>query len=629
MAVIDTNTWTWTTQYKGAPLNSIWTNYPKPDGNNNGGPGSGSGNTSDGLSSGAKGGIGAGIAIGVLALCVGFFFWRRKRQQQQASDRSGNHALPPTSLGTNHTASTGYSNESDANRLTHGSGSATVHPPPPGSGSGSGTEVASHQFVPVPLAHAQIAPSQLTSQHMSQMGPVHMVPAHMLPHFIPAYQLAGPMSQHAMMPIPQHSMVPVSQPITPGSHSALVPVPLASIPQHSMSPLAHQSLTPVSHQSLGSIPLPSIVYQGQTPNPHQMYATGFQGGSTVQDTVLSDSTLGNPLSTGGLTTLPVQSGQVVNGRNSVSPTLPDPTTSSPSIQRSKSTTEDAALAAALFQAEDQVTSRRFPSQSDSTTSSRGTTPLQPRHQVYATHTPPAIQPSNYSNEGITIPEARPAGVAPSPPSSLSSSATSSPLSPRPSVAMSNDESTSSTITTSTHRPIISRANLPGPQSVPEHEAQIERFAPGVKSHVLSTHDLDQDGFYPPLTPKGTLNSHSIVVGMPAAGGTSNASSFSAAASSCLTRPSPNRDMESAAITSTGYFPPNLYDSTSNSNKNSTATSLPGQEYRHQDGLSSTPSSHAQPYRDPQMMKDLESISKLIELQTQSELKSPHAVVTPP
>ncbi|KAF9364618.1 hypothetical protein BGX34_000922 [Mortierella sp. NVP85] len=631
MAVIDTNTWTWTTQYKGAPLNSIWTNYPKPggDGNNNGGPGSGAGNTSDGLSSGAKGGIGAGIAIGVLALCVGFFFWRRKRQQQQASDQSGNHALPPTPE-TSHTASTSNSNERDTNRLTHGSSSDTGHSPPPGSGSGSGTETASHQFVPVPLPQAQMAPSQLPSQQMSQMGPVHMVPAHMLPHFIPAYQLAGPMSQHAMMPIPQHSMVPVSQPITPGSHPALVPVSLASIPQHSMSPLAHQSLSPVSHQPLGSIPLSSIVYQGQTPNPQQVYATGLQGGSTVQDTVLSDSTLGNPLSTSGLTTLPVQSGQAVNGRNSVSPTLPDPTTSNPSIQRSKSSAEDAALAAALFQAED-LTSRRFPSQPDftassSSASSQGTTLSQPWHQVYATRTPSAIHPSNYSNEGTTIPEARPAGVAPSPPSSLSSSATSSPLSSRPSMAVSNDESTSSTITTA-HRPVISLASLPGPQSVPEHEAQIERFAPGIKSHVLSTRDLDQDGFYPPLTPKGTYNSHSIVVGVPAAGGTSNASSFSAAASSCLTRPSPNRDMESAAITSAGYFPPTLCDSTTY--KNSTATSPPGQEYRHQDGLSSTPSSQSQPYRDPQMMKDLESISKLIELQTQSELKSPHAVVTPP
>ncbi|KAG0298976.1 hypothetical protein BGZ98_010392 [Dissophora globulifera] len=90
MAVIDTNSWTWTTGYKGATLDKIWIKPPNNTDNNQSPPPSG------GLSAGAKGGIGAGIAVGVLGLSIGFFFWRRWRQSAHHHHHQDLHHLPPT-----------------------------------------------------------------------------------------------------------------------------------------------------------------------------------------------------------------------------------------------------------------------------------------------------------------------------------------------------------------------------------------------------------------------------------------------------------------------------------------------------------------------------------------------------
>ncbi|KAF9984130.1 F-box only protein 42 [Modicella reniformis] len=589
MAVIDSNTWTWTTNYKGAPLDNIW--LTPQTGGDGGGSSSSGDRPPDGLSSGAKGGIGAGIAIGVLGLGLGFFFWRRRRQstQQQQQQQHQDPATTgsyhrvqqlPKPLEKSHTTSTTHSlnnNEGDMNRLIHGSATA---------GAGAGFEHISHpsgpgsEITPLPLGSIPLAQTHM-NMIPAHMAPVHMVPAHMIPsHAVPTHLMA---TYQSTTPISQQGMVPVS-------HPTLISMPLA----------------PVSHQTMGSIPLPPGVYQGHSPSSQStMYTTGYQ----VPGTILSDSSLTSPKYSGVLTTLPVGSGEITGGKNS-----PPQNTASrfgfpsnPSFKGSVQTGEDAALAAALFQAEDQISSRRSPKKPF-----QDPIPLQqqPQHVVYAAH----IHPT-------------------------SSSSTSPPLSPWPPLAQGKEPYTPNA--TTTDRTGLSRTGLPGPQSVPEHEARIERFAPGVKTQVMSTRNLNQDGFYPPLTPTGPYNSHSIVVGAPATGVTSNASSFAAAAATSLPRGSPNRpDMESGSrgVGGSGYFgsmatssaPTTATASASNSNCNSASS---GHDY-HPDGLSLPSGSTAslyqsQPYRDPQTLKDLENITNMISVEIQAEPKNPHTIVSTP
>lgn len=77
MAVIDTVTWTWKSDYMGAPVNSIWTTLPYVDPNE---PEPKIPGTSSGLSAGATARIGAGVAVALLVVGLGVFYWRRKKQ---------------------------------------------------------------------------------------------------------------------------------------------------------------------------------------------------------------------------------------------------------------------------------------------------------------------------------------------------------------------------------------------------------------------------------------------------------------------------------------------------------------------------------------------------------------------
>ncbi|KAG0218692.1 hypothetical protein B0O80DRAFT_447200 [Mortierella sp. GBAus27b] len=609
VAVIDSTTWTWTTQYKGAPPDSIWT-IPSSGGDGSKNGTTGGGTSSEGLSSGAKGGIAAGVVIGVLALALGVFFWRRRQQQQQqqSTGNSGDHAehKPVTSLEKNNT--TNLNNGSDANRLVSDTSNGSEQP----SRTGPGVSPTQQSMMPIPMTQAQMTAAHLVPSHL---GPVHMVPAHMIPaHMIPAYQLAG-----------QQAMVPVS-------HSAMVA-------QHPVGSVSH--LTPASQQALGSMP---AMFQGQ------MYTTNYQG---AQDAIVPNSTMApNAMSFGAITPMPVYSGDVA-GRTNLIPVPPQThgpnlgyilPPSSPSLQGSTPAGNDSARAASLMQAEDQVPSTRSPTQPSSAASSAGfIQPITPQHQhhiLHATHIPPTIQPIDRSKEGIVILEEKPTGAASLAPSSSPSSTTPS-IPPRPTAVAKMELAT--TPVNNTDRTVLPRSTLPGPQSVPEHEARIERFSPGVKSHMMGTRDLDQNGFLPPLTPTRMDSSHSIVVGVPVAGRNSSAFSFSAA----LPKLSPtHRDMEYAASMGGGeYFgPATPGDSTASSSNCNSASSLFGRERerereREQDRiLSSTLSKLASqqqqpppspPYRDPRMMKDLENITKLIEVQTQSEIKNPHTVVKTP
>lgn len=58
-------------------------------------------------------------------------------------------------------------------------------------------------------------------------------------------------------------------------------------------------------------------------------------------------------------------------------------------------------------------------------------------------------------------------------------------------------------------------HVSGPQSVPDSEALIERSSPGVPVHVIHARELDQDGLYPPLTPaRPHVAPSSVMVGGP-------------------------------------------------------------------------------------------------------------------
>ncbi|KAF9428320.1 hypothetical protein BGZ94_002792 [Podila epigama] len=102
MAVINTETWTWTTEYKGAPVSSIWTTLPYEgpddgsiDRDDDGGDGNGTSPDDDsGMSSGAKAGLGIGIVAALLAIGLGVFFFQRQRkrtQEQEGDVRSTSH----------------------------------------------------------------------------------------------------------------------------------------------------------------------------------------------------------------------------------------------------------------------------------------------------------------------------------------------------------------------------------------------------------------------------------------------------------------------------------------------------------------------------------------------------------
>ncbi|KAG0022046.1 hypothetical protein BGZ81_008704 [Podila clonocystis] len=106
MAVIDTNTWTWKTEYKGASVDNIWTKPPdvvpnNPDvvPNNPDETPNVNDVASGGMSSGAKAGVGAGVVVALLAVGLGVFCWRRKKAVAQTVD-ANNKDLTKTKIGT-------------------------------------------------------------------------------------------------------------------------------------------------------------------------------------------------------------------------------------------------------------------------------------------------------------------------------------------------------------------------------------------------------------------------------------------------------------------------------------------------------------------------------------------------
>ncbi|KAF9990810.1 hypothetical protein BGZ75_009501 [Mortierella antarctica] len=492
MAVIDTKTWTWTTNFKGAPLSEIWTTLPMPP-NGDGNTGSGTNGTDDGtpssgapstgLSSGAKGGIAAVVVIGVLGLGL-FLFWKRKQR------RGKNGASK---------------NEASALEKTHQSGISSSS-----------------------LIH--VSNNSHHDQHPNNDND-------------PGY-MAGARSQ------PGYA-VP-----TTAAHSAESP-----------------SLAPKTS-----------------------------------------------LASGGLSTIPIYTGHQVDGKTPVEHSVSNPKLgflTNASFPKAKaSTPDDAALAAALFQAEDEVSSpRRSPRQL-------------PGHVMTTFSKQDGSQPTSMAYSPTVSDMRSPHGTVTSSPSlssssvSLSSSPATRPSPPPIPRRPSGASPTTTVVTRTLHTPVVSgsmayegldnsgisqsQRQYQNPQSVPEHEARIERSSPGVKTHQFSTRDVDRRGLYPPLTPSRLQGSTSILVGAPASPITSTGASFSAAVAPMTMEGNHSQSSLEGEAAGNSYFGVQLSDVPEGSQ-------------------GSAPQSPV--YRDPQMVKDLSDIQRMIVSQSQAEGKAPHAIVS--
>ncbi|KAF9348648.1 hypothetical protein BGX26_012963 [Mortierella sp. AD094] len=314
-----------------------------------------------------------------------------------------------------------------------------------------------------------------------------------------------------------------------------------------------------------------------------------EGQQATQDNGRSGSLLvSEPMTTATLKNLPVHSGSLATGTLG-SPLMntsekPGSFANSPVLSNSSGPMDDTVLAAAVFQAEDK-SSRISPSLFN-LEQTRSPSPI----AVSTVRTPESFMP------GVKYTEPPLSSLSPSPP-------------PKPTSDPGTPPRTIHTPVVNTLMTAESAARpTPGPQSVPEQEAKIERSSPGVKTHVVTPRDLDPDGFYPPLSPTRPHGTHSILVGTPASTVPSKASSFSAITSSLKFTPSSEAGSFTAA---TGYFGP--------------VTGAGGGQKQGHD-LDHSDISQPIPYRDPQMLKDLVDIAKLIESQTLAEFKNPHAVV---
>ncbi|KAF9430683.1 hypothetical protein BGZ76_000744 [Entomortierella beljakovae] len=258
-------------------------------------------------------------------------------------------------------------------------------------------------------------------------------------------------------------------------------------------------------------------------------------------------------------------------------------------------TDDAALAAALLRSEDLASSAPLSMKHflPSKFNENHHIPLQSPVVVHTVRAPESHIPgANYML--VPLPQK-------SSPQALSNLSTEAPFTSSPRVPTLHTP----VVNTTMYGGSAPRSNH-GPQSVPENEAWIERSSPGVKTHVVSARDLNTDGHFAPLTPTRTHAPNSVLVGTPASNVTSTASSFSAATSS----------LRYPVGSDSSYFGPVL-----GGNSNSSS----GQRLESIKSGSGTGSST--PYRDPQIMKDLDDITKLIESQTMAETKNPHTIVS--
>ena len=168
-------------------------------------------------------------------------------------------------------------------------------------------------------------------------------------------------------------------------------------------------------------------------------------------------------------------------------------------------------------------------------------------------------------------------------------------------------------------------HLSAPQSlVPEEEAKIQRFSPGVPVRTVTVQDLDQDGHYPPLTPTRGYGSSSILIG---SSGLATPTTLAVSplhqsaimaypdliATGAQPWPSHPAVMEGGTKAS-AYFGQPAYSHSGSG----TTTNIDSNDSGDGNGSSL--------YRDPRMVKDLDQIAREIENQTLLEPpKGPHAL----
>ncbi|KAG0336388.1 hypothetical protein BG004_008076 [Podila humilis] len=163
--------------------------------------------------------------------------------------------------------------------------------------------------------------------------------------------------------------------------------------------------------------------------------------------------------------------------------------------------------------------------------------------------------------------------------------------------------------------------IPGPQSVPENEALIERSSPGVPVHAVHAQFVGQDGLLPALTPGGSYST-SVVVGGSVPYPAYSAQTQTAVSHETLSEPgnsggyiAHHPGTGSHTLLSGSSFGADVTAANSN---NSVLTSAGAGE-----GGYSPVRGPELPYRDPQMLKDLEDITMMI--QREQEPKSPHTI----
>jgi hypothetical protein len=273
---------------------------------------------------------------------------------------------------------------------------------------------------------------------------------------------------------------------------------------------------------------------------------------------------------------------------------------------------DAALAAALLQAEDEVSSSsRNPGNRKGTFSDQKD-PIPFQHM-----------PVNH----IRIPSAKMNQQKPQLDSYGSSSTSSSTsLNCRP--------PTIHTSASNTINPTAVTSRYPaGPQSlVPEEEAKIERFSPGVPVRTVTAQDLNQDGHYPPLTPTRGYGSSSILIGS-SGPETPTALVMSPLHHSTLmaypdiiamgSQPLPGHPaaIEGGTRESVYFGQP--------ANINTSGFALANSDSTNDNNAAGNGSPQTPSYRNLQMRKDLNDIAREIEIQTlQEPPKGPHALVYP-
>ncbi|KAG0377979.1 hypothetical protein BGX24_005030 [Mortierella sp. AD032] len=262
---------------------------------------------------------------------------------------------------------------------------------------------------------------------------------------------------------------------------------------------------------------------------------------------------------------------------------------------------DAALAAALFKAEEKESAS-----SRNVVSRKGTLPEQkdsiPFQQMTVNH--------------VRVPSVKTHQQTPQLDTQGSSNSASS--------TSTNNSSRRPTIHAHTRPSQAVARTLANPQSlVPEEDALYQRFSPGVPVRTMTIQDQGQGGLYTPLTPTSGYGPTSILIGTTGPETLSTSVASPLQQTTILSYPHINA---MGAQSQPGHQPAHFghhsnYNVNSNSNSNNSITV--GSDSNN-DGTPSTP-----PFRNAQMTKDLAEITREIENQTMSEPKGPHALVSSP